>query len=115
MFVRLAFSSILFFRPDIVLVDEVFSVGDEAFQQKSFEKVIAFKSSGATVIIVSHDSALIGRICDRALVLDQGKMSFLGPAGEAVERYHGLLREGKGGLASAARLGRAGRRGGRGG
>lgn len=102
MFVRLAFSSILFFRPDILLVDEVFSVGDEAFQQKSFEKVIAFKASGATVIIVSHDSGLVGRICDRALVLDQGKMSFLGPAAEAVERYHGLLMEGKGLATQAA-------------
>jgi len=105
MFVRLAFSSILFFRPDILLVDEVFSVGDEAFQQKSFEKVVAFKASGATVIIVSHDSGLVGRICDRALVLDQGKMSFLGPAGEAVEHYHGLLMEGKG-LATGERPGR---------
>jgi ABC-type polysaccharide/polyol phosphate transport system ATPase subunit len=102
MFVRLAFSSILFFKPDILLVDEVFSVGDEAFQQKSFEKVVSFKNDGATVILVSHDSALVERICDRALVLDQGKMSFLGPAPKAVEHYHDLLMGGKGSIAPLA-------------
>jgi ABC-type polysaccharide/polyol phosphate transport system ATPase subunit len=96
MFVRLAFSSILFFRPDVLLVDEVFAVGDEAFQQKSFEKVVSFKAGGAAVIIVSHDSTLIGRICDRALVLDRGRSAFVGPAAEAVDRYHDLLMHGKG-------------------
>ena len=105
MFVRLAFSSILFFRPDVLLVDEVFSVGDEAFQQKSFEKVVSFKNDGATVIIVSHDSGLVGRICDRVLVLDQGRMSCLAPAPEAVEHYHGLLMQGRG-LASGEAPGR---------
>ena len=115
MFVRLAFSSILFFAPDILLVDEVFSVGDEAFQQKSFEKVIAFKSSGATVIIVSHDSAL-----DRPHLRPGPRP---GPGEDVLPRAgrrggRALPRPvagGEGRPGHAARLGRAGRRGGRGG
>lgn len=93
MFIRLAFSIVIFFQPDIVLIDEVFSVGDEAFQQKSFEKIISFKQRGATIILVTHDSNIIGQICDRVLVLSQGKMSFLGPAAEAVDHYRSLIKE----------------------
>lgn len=96
MFVRLAFSIILFFRPEIVLIDEVFSVGDEAFQQKSFEKIFSFRKTGASIIIVSHDSNLLNQICDRLLVLDRGTMAFLGPPKEAVDFYHRLLNQGKG-------------------
>lgn len=96
MFVRLAFSIILFFRPEVVLIDEVFSVGDEAFQQKSFEKMFSFRKAGASIIIVSHDAVLLNQICDRLLVLDRGTMAFLGPPKEAVDFYHGLLRRGQG-------------------
>jgi ABC-type polysaccharide/polyol phosphate transport system ATPase subunit len=103
MFVRLAFSIILFFRPEIVLIDEVFSVGDEAFQQKSFEKIFSFRNTGASIIIVSHDSQLLNQMCDRILVLDRGTMAFLGPPKEAVDFYHRLLRRGEG-LDADARL-----------
>jgi len=96
MFIRLAFSTIIFFRPEIVLIDEVFSVGDEVFQQKSFEKILSFQERGATIVLVSHDLNLIGRICRRALVLSRGRTAFLGPAEEAIDRYHDLLRRGEG-------------------
>ena len=103
MFIRLAFSTIIFFKPDIVLIDEVFSVGDEVFQQKSFEKIISFRNEGATIVLVTHDSNLIKQICDRALVMSEGKMSFLGGAEEGVDHYHRLIREGEG-LESDSRL-----------
>jgi len=103
MFVRLAFSTILFFNPDIVLIDEVFAVGDEAFQQKSFEKMVAFRQAGASIVIVSHDSNLLSQICDRILVLDRGTTAFLGPTQEAVDFYHKLIRRG-GGMETDQRL-----------
>ena len=96
MFVRLAFSMIIFFKPDIVLIDEVFSVGDQVFQQKSFEKILGFKEQGATIVIVSHDLSLLSRICDRALVLSRGRSAFVGPVEEAIEKYDELVRRGEG-------------------
>jgi len=95
MFVRLAFSSIIFFQPDIVLIDEVFSVGDQVFQQKSFEKILGFKERGATIVIVSHDLQLLGQICERALVLSRGRAAFIGPVEEAIGRYYELVRRGE--------------------
>ena len=95
MFVRLAFSTIIFFQPDIVLIDEVFSVGDQVFQQKSFEKILGFKERGATIVIVSHDLQLLGQICERALVLSRGRAAFVGPVEEAVGRYNELVRGGE--------------------
>ena len=96
MFIRLAFSIIIFFQPDIVLIDEVFSVGDEVFQKKSFEKILSFQRQGATILLVTHDANLITQICDRALILSQGQMSFLGPAEEAVAHYHQLIKSAEG-------------------
>jgi len=93
MFIRLAFSIVIFFQPDVVLIDEVFSVGDESFQQRSFEKILSFKQRGATILLVSHNSEIISQICDRALVLSQGEAPFCGPAQEAVSRYRQLTRE----------------------
>lgn len=96
MFLRLAFSTVIFFEPDVVLIDEVFAVGDEVFQQKSFEKILSFKEKGATILLVSHDLNLISQICGRALLLHRGREAFLGPAGEAVKRYHQLITSGEG-------------------
>jgi len=91
MFLRLAFSMVIFFKPDIVLIDEVFSVGDEVFQQKSFEKILSFRTEGATILLVSHDLNLISQICGRVLVLNRGVESFLGPPEEAVKHYHHVI------------------------
>ncbi len=96
MFLRLAFSTVIFFEPDIVLIDEVFAVGDEVFQQKSFEKILSFKEKGATILLVSHDLNLISQICGRVLLLHRGREAFLGPAEEAVKRYHQLITSGDG-------------------
>ncbi|MDW7760056.1 MAG: ABC transporter ATP-binding protein [Acidobacteriota bacterium] len=91
MFIRLAFSIIIFFRPDIVLIDEVFSVGDEIFQQKSFEKILSFRERGAAIVLVSHDLNLVARIAGRVAVLSRGRLAFVGEAGEAVAFYRELL------------------------
>lgn len=96
MFIRLAFSIIIFFRPDIVLIDEVFSVGDEVFQQKSFEKILSFRERGAAIVLVSHDLNLISQIASRVLVLERGRPAFLGPTEEAIAYYHDLMRGGGG-------------------
>lgn len=96
MFMRLAFSIIIILKPEIVIIDEVFSVGDETFQKKSFEKILSFRREGATILLVTHDADLITRICDRALILSQGRMSFLGPAEEAVAHYRRLIMNGEG-------------------
>ena len=96
LFIRLAFSIVIFFQPDIVLIDEVFSVGDESFQQKSFEKIMSFKEKGATILLVTHDANLISQICDRAMVLSGGKISYTGLAEDAVNHYHKLISQGEG-------------------
>ena len=97
MFMRLAFSLVIFFKPEIVLIDEVFAVGDEVFQQKSFERILSFRKKGAAIVLVTHDANLITRICDRVLVLSDGKASYLGGAEEAVRHYRHLI-QGGGGL-----------------
>jgi ABC-type polysaccharide/polyol phosphate transport system ATPase subunit len=92
MFIRLAFSIVIFFEPDIVLIDEVFAVGDAVFQQRSFEKIIEFRERGAAIVLVTHDLGFISRICGRTLVLSKGKASFLGPTEEAVAHYLELIK-----------------------
>jgi len=96
MFMRLAFSLVIFFKPEIVLIDEVFAVGDEVFQQKSFERILSFRKKGAAIVLVTHDANLITQICDRVLVLSDGKASYLGGAEEAVRHYRHLIQGGEG-------------------
>lgn len=96
MFIRLAFSVIIFFEPDVVLIDEIFAVGDRVFQQKSLEKILSFREKGATLLIVSHDMNLIKQLCHRVAVLSRGKLSFLGKAEEAVNYYLDLIKKREG-------------------
>jgi ABC-type polysaccharide/polyol phosphate transport system ATPase subunit len=96
MYIRLAFSIVIFFQPDVVLIDEVFSVGDAVFQQRSFEKMLFFKERGAAIVLVSHDLNLISQICGRVLVLSKGKMSFLGTAEGGINHYLQLIKSREG-------------------
>lgn len=73
MYIRLGFAVAINVEPDVLLVDEVLSVGDEAFQQKCLERVRGFQRDGRTIIFVSHAADLVRRICDRAMVLDHGE------------------------------------------
>jgi ABC-type polysaccharide/polyol phosphate transport system ATPase subunit len=88
---RLGFALAVNLDPDILLVDEVLAVGDEAFQRKCMAWMDEFRGAGKTIVFVSHNPEDVIRICDRACVLDQGSVIFLGKTGEAVARYHALL------------------------
>ena len=88
MFVRLAFSIFLFMEPDILIVDEALSVGDLFFQQKCFEAIQQIKARGTTLLFVSHDMSAVRNICDRAVLLDGGRATFVGAPDEAVMHYY---------------------------
>jgi ABC-type polysaccharide/polyol phosphate transport system ATPase subunit len=91
MFVRLGFSIAAHLDPDVLLIDEVLAVGDEAFQRKCETRVAEQVEAGATLVLVSHDAALVERTCERVVVLDAGAVAFDGPAGEALGFYHELM------------------------
>lgn len=87
MYVRLAFAVAAHLEPEILLVDEVLAVGDAAFQKKSLGKLGDVAREGRTVLFVSHNIAAITRICDRILLLDQGRLKADGPAYEVAKAY----------------------------
>ncbi len=88
MYARLGFSVAAHVEPDVLLVDEVLSVGDRVFRTKCLEKMRGFLERGVAVVFVSHDLRAVSAFCDRALVLANGKPVFHGPVTEAVSRYH---------------------------
>jgi ABC-type polysaccharide/polyol phosphate transport system ATPase subunit len=88
---RLGFALAVNLDPNILLVDEILAVGDEAFQRKCMARMEQFRSAGKTIVFVSHGAEGVKKICDRACVLDFGSVIFVGKTDEAVDRYHGLL------------------------
>lgn len=78
MYVRLGFAVAVHVDPDVLLVDEVLAVGDEAFARKCLNKIDEFQREGRTILFVSHASDLVERLCTRAIVLDHGKVAFDG-------------------------------------
>jgi ABC-type polysaccharide/polyol phosphate transport system ATPase subunit len=93
MFVRLGFAIAAHLDADVLLIDEVLAVGDEAFQRKCEAQIARQIDAGATLALVSHDAALIERTCARVVVLDGGRVVCDAPAGEALAFYHRLMRE----------------------
>jgi ABC-type polysaccharide/polyol phosphate transport system ATPase subunit len=91
MYMRLGFSVAAHIRADVLLLDEVFAVGDEDFQRKCFGKIAEFKQRGGTIVFVSHDAQAVERLCDRAVLLRQGEVAFDGPTREAIAAYRRLL------------------------
>jgi ABC-2 type transport system ATP-binding protein len=91
MYIRLGFAVAVNVDPDILLVDEVLSVGDEAFQRKCLERVARFQREGRTILFVTHAADLVRRICDRALVLDHGVLVADSAPGEAVRTFRETL------------------------
>jgi ABC-type polysaccharide/polyol phosphate transport system ATPase subunit len=91
MTMRLGFAIAAFLDADILLLDEVFAVGDEAFQRKCFGRIFAFKEQGGTIVFVSHDASAVERLCERSVFLDGGRVAFDGPTREAVTRYRRAL------------------------
>jgi ABC-2 type transport system ATP-binding protein/lipopolysaccharide transport system ATP-binding protein len=91
MHARLGFALAVNLNPNILIIDEVLAVGDEAFQQKCVKQIDKFRAEGKTIIFVSHSPEAVKKICDRVCVLDHGSPVFLGKAEEAFEHYHKLL------------------------
>ena len=91
MTMRLGFAIAAFLDADILLLDEVFAVGDEAFQRKCFGRIFAFKQAGGTIVFVSHDASAVERLCERSVLLDAGRVAFDGPTRDAVARYRRAL------------------------
>jgi ABC-type polysaccharide/polyol phosphate transport system ATPase subunit len=89
MMMRLGFSVAVNVDPDILILDEVFAVGDQNFQTKCREKVLEFKKSGKTMLCVSHSTATLNQLCDRAIWLDHGEMMMDGTSAEVIALYEG--------------------------
>ena len=87
MLVRLAYSIAIQIPFDVLLLDEVLAVGDQAFQEKCFATFDRIKSEGKTVVFVSHALELMERFCDRVLLLQGGGVQAVGPPGEIVDLY----------------------------
>ena len=87
MYVKLAFATAIEANPDILLVDEVLSVGDEAFQKKCASKIEEIRRAGKTIVYVSHALGSVRDLCDRCLFLEEGRIAALGEAEEVVEEY----------------------------
>lgn len=91
MVVRLAFAVAINVDPQILVVDEALSVGDELFQRKCFSRIEAIRAAGATILFVSHSGGTVVELCDRALLLDSGERLALGAPKQIVGRYQKLL------------------------
>jgi len=91
MYIRLGFAVAVNVDPDILLVDEVLSVGDEAFQRKCVERVAEFQRQGRTILFVTHAPDLIRKVCERGLVLDHGELVADAPSGEAIRTFRETL------------------------
>jgi len=91
MAVRLAFAVSINVDPDILIIDEALSVGDELFQRKCFSKLEEIKKNGATILFVSHSGATVVSLCDRAILIDDGELITSGDPKKVVSYYHKLL------------------------
>ncbi|MBV7428552.1 ABC transporter ATP-binding protein [Acidovorax sp. sif1233] len=89
--VRLAFAVSTATRPDILIVDEALSVGDAAFQRKCFRRIEEYKEAGTTLLFVSHDTETVKKICDRAILVNNGIISEIGKARTVCDAYERLL------------------------
>jgi ABC-2 type transport system ATP-binding protein len=91
MYARLAFAIAVNVEPEIMLLDEVLAVGDEAFQRKCLERMREFQREGRTIVLVTHAADVVRQICDRAAVLDEGRLVACGEPHEAVLAFRGSL------------------------
>jgi lipopolysaccharide transport system ATP-binding protein len=91
MFLRLAFACATIDEPDVLLLDEVFAVGDARFQQKCFRRLQWLRERGTTIVVVTHLVHHLTTLCDRVLVLDGGRLVYDGPPGPGIDRYYQLF------------------------
>ncbi len=91
MFLRLAFATATCENPDILLIDEVLAVGDARFQQKCYGRLQEMRDRGTTILLVTHVVLGLAGVCDRVLVLENGRLVFDGEPGRGVDRYYQLF------------------------
>src|SRR5688572_11265566 len=91
MYVRLGFAVAINVDPEILLVDEVLSVGDEAFQRKCIDKVRAFQAEGRTIVVVTHAADLVRQMCDKAAALEHGKLVAQGDPNHVIREFRDRL------------------------
>ncbi|GBC85856.1 Teichoic acids export ATP-binding protein TagH [bacterium HR11] len=96
MVARLGFAVATAWEPDILIVDEVLAVGDEAFQQKCRTRMAEFRNHGTTILMVSHSMPTVEALCHRAVWLDHGRIQALGPAREVAAAYHQVIERARG-------------------
>ena len=94
MWTRLGFAVATVQRPDILLIDEVLGVGDEAFQKKSFRRIQEFREKGTTILFVSHSMDAVATMCQRAAWLDHGVLKFLGEPKDVINAYRASFQNG---------------------
>lgn len=93
MYGRLSFSTAIQVDPDIIMIDEVLAVGDISFQEKSYKKYLDFKKKGKTIVLVTHSINEIEKLCDKALLLHDGKVLSFGEPKKVVEVYKKLAEQ----------------------
>lgn len=96
MYVRLGFAVAINVDPDVLLVDEVLAVGDEAFQRRCQEKFVQLKDAGKTIVLVTHDLTAVNNLCDDAAWLEDGQLKLVGTARQVVDRYMNSVQQGRG-------------------
>lgn len=87
MWARLGFSVATDVQPEILIVDEVLSVGDEAFQRKCYQRIETYQAQGTSILLVSHNMSLVLQMCQRAAWLDHGHLMSFGRTDEVVRNY----------------------------
>lgn len=92
MFVRLAFAVVTSVDPDILIVDEALSVGDQHFQKKSMDRMMSFKTQGKALVFCSHSLYHVKELCQRAIWLDKGVIKALGDSGDVIDQYNDHIR-----------------------
>lgn len=92
MYTRLAFATATATDPEILLIDEVLAVGDEAFQRKCYDKMNEFKMDGKTIVLVTHDLETVKKFCDSALLLEHGNMGSIGNSVKVIDDYRMNMR-----------------------
>ena len=89
MVVRLGFSIATHVEPEVLLIDEILSVGDQTFQRKSTEKIEQFRREGRTILVVSHSLGLVQQMCDTVVWLEKGSVRMIGAANDVIAAYTG--------------------------
>jgi lipopolysaccharide transport system ATP-binding protein len=93
MYLRLAFAAAVHFNPDVLLIDEVLAVGDARFQEKCIGRLRTFRKAGKTLVLVSHNTDQVQHLCDKVLVLEEGRVIVQEEPESAVACYNDLMRQ----------------------